>query len=130
MVTDPIADLITRIKTAGDAGKESFSVPYSKLKEAVLVVLEKEGYVGAISKKGKDVVKALEVTLKREGTMPRVQGVRRMSKLSKRVYTKAADIRSVRQGHGALILTTSQGIMTDKQARKAKVGGEPLFQIW
>jgi small subunit ribosomal protein S8 len=131
MVNDPIADFIIRIKNANTAGKDTVSVSYSKMKEAIATVLHKEGYLKSVEKKGKTAVTSLEVGLVYEGdTTPKIQGVERMSKLSKRMYLGSSDIKPVRNGYGRLILTTPQGILTDGQARKQKVGGEALFKIW
>jgi len=130
MTTDPIADMIIRIKNASDSKKESVVLPYSKLKAAILDVLLKEGFVKSFGKKGKKVAKFIEVGLIYTEGMPKVQGVDRISKSSKRVYFHAKDIRPIKSGYGLLILSTPQGIMTDKQARTAHVGGEALFKIW
>jgi small subunit ribosomal protein S8 len=127
---DSIADLIVRIKNASDARKESVTVPHSKMKAAILEVLEKEGYVGGITKKGKKIHKSIEVGLVYDEFGPRVKGVERVSKLSKRMYSGSKDLKRVMQGHGVLVLTTPKGIMTDSEARKQKVGGELLFKIW
>ncbi len=127
---DAISDLIVRIKNGSDAGKESVSISYSKMKESILTVLEKEGYVKDITKRGKKIHKSLEIGLIYDQYGPRVKGVERVSKLSKRIYGGANELKSVKQGHGVLVITTPKGIMTDSQARKEKVGGELLFKIW
>lgn len=129
-MTDPIADMIIRIKNAGATHKEATSFPYSKLKHEICTVLEKEGFIGDIAKKGKKVVKTLEVGILYANGHPRIQNVRRVSKPSRRIYRKVGEIRKVKQGFGALILSTPKGIMTDDMARKGKVGGEALFEIW
>ena len=129
-MTDPIADMIIRIKNASTSKKESVVFPYSKLKLAILDVLLKEGFVKSFGKKGKKVVKFIEVGLIYEGGESKVRGVDRISKTSKRVYLQAKDIRPVKSGYGAMILSTPKGIMTDKQARAEHVGGEVLFTIW
>lgn len=126
---DAIADLIIRIKNASSAGKESVSVPHSKLKEAVATVLEKEGFVAGVSVKGKKQ-KSLEMAMVYDEYGPRVKGVERVSKLSKRQYAGAKDLRPVKQGHGVLVLSTPKGLLTDFEARKQGVGGELLFKIW
>jgi small subunit ribosomal protein S8 len=130
MITDPIADFIVRIKNAGDAGKDTVLVPYSRLKESIATVLEKQGFLKSVTKKGKKVNKFLEIGLIYNGNTPKVQGVLRVSHLSKRVYQKARDIRSFRSGFGNIILSTPKGILTDVEARKHNVGGEVLFKIW
>ncbi len=130
MVTDPIADLIVRLKNANTAGKDTVSVSYSKVKEAIAEVLKHEGFLKSVEKKGETVTKALELGLVYEDAKPKIQGVTRISKLSKRVYTGFTDIKPVRNGYGRLIISTPKGILTDGQARKQQVGGEALFKIW
>ena len=128
---DPISDMIVRIKNATDSGKESVVFPYSKLKLSILDVLFKDGYIKSFSKKGKKVAKFIEVVLLYdENRLGRIHGVERVSKTGKRVYSKAKDVRKVKSGLGALILSTPKGIMSDKMARQANVGGEALFKIW
>jgi small subunit ribosomal protein S8 len=140
MVTDPIADFITRIKNASDAKKASVSMPYSALKESIAHVLHKAGYVKTVESKGKKIVKTLEVELAYIPTPANVganvvgeavvHGVDRVSKPSRRVYQKAKDIRPFKNGFGNVVLSTPKGIMLDIDARKQKVGGEVLFKIW
>lgn len=128
---DQIADMITRIKNAGDVHKESLVFPYSKIKFEIASVLQKEGYLKSVAKKGKKVTKFIEAELSyQDDGAPKVQGVQRVSKLSKRIYQKSKDLRSVKYGTGLLVLTTPKGIMTNKEAKKEKVGGEVLFKIW
>lgn len=127
---DPISDMIIRIKNASVSKKESVVFPYSKLKIAILDTLMKEGYIVSFGKKGKKVVKFIEVVLKYENGESKIQGVSRVSKSSKRVYQKSNDIRPVKNGLGRLIISTPKGILTDKQAKLEKVGGEALFKIW
>ncbi len=127
---DPIADMIIRIKNASDSRQESVVFPYSKIKLAILDLLQKEGYIKSFGKKGKKVVKFIEVGLIYLGKEPRINGVKRVSKTSKRVYLGSKNIKKVKNGFGSLIMSTPKGIMTDKMAREAKVGGEALFEIW
>lgn len=127
---DPIADMIVRLKNASDSKKDSVVFPQSKLKLAILDVLMKEGFIKSFGKKGKKVAKFIEVGLLYDADGPKISGVERVSKTSKRVYSKSKEIRKVKNGLGALILSTPNGIMTDKAAREAKVGGESLFKIW
>lgn len=130
MVTDPIADLIVHIKNASLVRKDSVSVPYSGLKEAIAHVLMKEGYVSSVEKKGKKVAKTLEIGLVYFDGQPRVNGIERVSKSSRRVYQKARDIRVFKSGYGNVIYSTPKGILADHEARTQKVGGEVLFKIW
>ena len=97
---------------------------------AVAETLVKEGFLKSISKKGKKVVKLLELELAYDGKTPKIHDVMRISKLSRRIYQKAKSIRSVRQGYGRLILSTPKGILSDREAKKANIGGEALFKIW
>jgi small subunit ribosomal protein S8 len=127
---DPISDMIIQIKNASTAGKESVVLPYSKLKLAILEVLMKEGFIKSFGKKGKKVIKFIEVILAEENGQPKIHDVQRISKTSRRVYQKAKDIRGVKNGFGITVLSTPKGIMSDKMARTEKVGGETLFKIW
>ncbi len=130
MVTDPISNFIISIKNASDARKDSISVPYSALKESIAHVLLRGGYVSTIEKKGKKAIKTLEVGLVYLGSEPRVHGVDRISKPSRRVYQKATDIRMFKSGYGNTIISTPKGVLLDVDAKKNKVGGEVLFKIW
>lgn len=130
MVTDPISDLITRIKNASDAGKASVAIPYSNLKESVAHVLLKGGYIAAVDVKGKQIEKTLELGLVYMGREPRVHGVDRISKSSRRIYQKSKDIRMFKSGFGNVVLSTPKGVLLDVDAKKLKVGGEVLFKIW
>jgi small subunit ribosomal protein S8 len=130
-MVDVISELINNLKTGNTAKKAVVVLPYSKMREAILTTLQGEGFIKSFSKKGKKVIKTLEVELAYdEEGKPKIQGVELISKYSRRLYVKATEIRSVRSGYGALILTTPKGILTDRQARKEKVGGETLFKIW
>lgn len=131
MVNDTIGDFIIRLKNAGFVKKTSVSVPYSALKHAIAEKLQDAGFVKAIEKKGKKAHKTLDVVLKygEEGA-PAIQGVKRISKPGRRLYRSAREIMPVRYGHGVLVLSTPNGIKTGSEARKEKVGGEALFEIW
>ncbi|TAL49318.1 30S ribosomal protein S8 [Patescibacteria group bacterium] len=128
-MTDPIADLIIRIKNGGGARKESVTLPYSRVKMEICLLLEKEGFVGAVARRGKKT-KMIEIGLRYVDNHPRVQGVRRLSRPSRRVYKSVREIVAVKRGYGMLVLSTPKGILSDKEARAARVGGEALFEIW
>lgn len=131
MVADRIADFITRIKNASDVDKSSVSVPYTKMVAQVAELLKQEGYVADTDTKGKGVQKSLVVTLAyKENGQPKVTGVKRVSKLSRRMYLSASDIKPVRSGYGMVVLSTPAGIVTGTTAQQNNVGGEVLFQIW
>ena len=128
---DPISDMLIRLKNAQAVKHESVEVPHSKLKAEILSVLEKNGYVGEVQKKGKKVKKFLAVTLLYgQDGVGRIGGLERVSKLSRRVYKKFSELRPVRQGKGILVVSTSKGLKTDLEAKKEKIGGEVLFKIW
>lgn len=131
MVTDPVGDLIIRLKNAGAVKKASVSVPFSTFKMAIAEKLKNAGYIQSVDKKGKKVRKTIDIALKYNAAGAHViHGVKRVSKPGRRLYRAAREIVSVRYGHGSLILSTPRGVMTDKEARKEKVGGEALFEIW
>jgi len=127
---DNIGDFIIRLKNAGAVGHESVSVPHSKLKEAIAIKLAEVGYLSTVESKGKDIKKTLELKLKYEGDKHVINDVKRVSKPGRRLYAKVEEIYPVKFGKGHLILSTPKGILTDSEAREAKVGGEQLFKIW
>ncbi len=128
---DKIANMLIMIKNAGMAGKTTVVVPHSKMKEAIAHCLVKGKFIAGASKKTLEGGKAaLEINLIREGGAPRITQVERISKPSKRVYIKAKDMKPVRQGFGAMVISTPKGILLASEARKELVGGEALFKIW
>ncbi len=127
---DPISDMIITIKNAGAAGRDKVAISYSKLKEDIANVLKTEGFVKDVEKKSKGIKHSLSIDLFVENRMPKIKGVKRLSKPSKRIYKKASEIKAVRQGYGILVLSTPQGVMAGYKAKKAGVGGEALFSIW
>jgi small subunit ribosomal protein S8 len=129
MVTDPISDFIIRLQNASRTSKATVSLPFSKMKLAIAEVLAKEGYLAAVEGKSK-TGNTLSVDLKYKNGKPAIQGVKRLSKPSRRTYMGVHDLRPIKRGHGLLVLSTPAGIVTGKQAREQKVGGEALFEIW
>lgn len=128
MTTDPISDLIIRIKNASAVGKATVTVAGSKFAENVAHLLKKAGYLSSVEKI-KDKRELLLGLVYFDGE-PRIHDLERVSKPSRRLYQKSRDIRSYRSGFGNIVLSTPKGIMTDIEARKQKVGGEVLFKIW
>lgn len=131
MITDPIADMLTRIRNALHAAREVVELPHSKLKEEVAKILEREGYIHSSSVvqnggKGKILV-TLRYTSQKE---PIITHLRRVSKPGRRVYVAYQEIKPVMGGMGVSILSTSKGLLTDKQAKELKVGGEVLCTVW
>ena len=127
---DQISNMLITMKNGGVAGKESVLLPYSKMKNAILECLKKEGYVGDISKKVKKDRPVLEVSLIYVDSKPKITEVDRISKQSRRVYFGIKDIHPVRNSSGLLVLSTPKGILSGREARKEQVGGEALFKIW
>ena len=127
---DPISNMLIMMKNGSQAGKESVFVPYSKIKNAIAECLKKEGYVGNVLKKIKKDAPVLEIELIYKAETPKITEVERISKQSKRVYFGMKDIHSVKNGSGLLVLSTSKGILSGKEARAEQVGGEVLFKIW
>jgi small subunit ribosomal protein S8 len=133
MTSDPIADLLARIRNAALARHECTRVPASKLKKAVADILKREGYVADVSieKWGPTQKDAITITLKYgRDRKAAFQGMRRVSRPGRRVYVGHREIPRVLSGLGVSILSTSQGLMTDKEARRHKVGGEILCEVW
>lgn len=130
-MTDPIADLLTRIRNGAHARKEQVDVPWSKLKTRVVEVLTAEGFLKDHSIIEQDGRRVLRVWLKYDAqNRPVINGLKRISRPSLRVYFGARDIPSLRQGLGVNILTTPAGIVTDRDARKRNLGGELMCSVW
>lgn len=131
MNADPIADMLTRIRNANALRYESVSMPNSKMKEQIANILKKEGYVNEIAIEGEGAKKILTLTLKYGANGERViSGLKRISKPGLRVTVEADKLPRVLSGLGIAIISTSQGLLTDKEARKAKIGGEVLCYVW
>ena len=130
-ISDVIADMLTRIRNANDAKHESVDIPASNMKKAIAKILLEEGYIQAydVIDDGKQGI--IRVTLKYlAGKQKVIRGLRRVSKPGLRIYSNCEDMPRVMNGLGIAIVSTSKGIMTDKQARKANVGGEVLAFVW
>jgi small subunit ribosomal protein S8 len=131
VMTDPIADMLTRIRNANQMKHKTVDVPASKLKAEILGVLKTEGYIVDFERLNDGVQGTLKVTLKYLENEERViRGLKKISKPGLRVYAKTDDIPKVLNGLGIAIISTSQGLMTDRAARKNKVGGEVLAYVW
>jgi small subunit ribosomal protein S8 len=126
---DQIANMLIAIKNGGLVNKTTVTLPSSKMKVAILELLKQEGYIKTFNVEG-DVKPTVEVVLQYVKGSSRINGVTRVSKMSKRIYTAVKDITSFKYGHGMTVLSTPKGILSDKQARKEMVGGEILFTIW
>ena len=130
-ITDPIADMLTRIRNANSAKHDSVEIPASNLKKAIAEILVEEGYIKSyqVTEDGKQGI--IKVVLKYGPSKSKVsQGLRRVSKPGLRVYAGAEDMPKVMRGLGIAIISTSKGVMTDKRARKENIGGEVLAFVW
>jgi small subunit ribosomal protein S8 len=128
-MTDPISDMLTRIRNASRAALPEVVIPHSRMKESIAHVLKREGYVAEVGVEGKPL-KSLKIKLKYSGRRPVIEGLQRISAPGLRRYIGSQDVPPVRGGMGVSILSTSSGIMTGAQARKKNVGGELLCVIW
>lgn len=132
-MTDPIADMLTRIRNGNVAFHDEVAMPSSKVKEALAKILEREGYIEGFDvedqtdRPGKKLKITMKYTSDRERT---ISGLRRISKPGLRVYTKSSEVPRVLGGMGIAILSTNQGLMTDREARQRRVGGEILCHVW
>ncbi len=130
-MTDPVADMLTRLRNANTAQHESVSMPYSKLKDGIAQILKNEGYIKDVRVEDARVGKTLILDLKYSGRRERaITGLERVSKPGLRVYAKSTELPQVRGGLGVAILSTSSGLLTDRQASEAGVGGEVLAYVW
>jgi small subunit ribosomal protein S8 len=130
-VSDPVADLLTRIRNANLAYKDELVAPVSKLSDSVLKILEAEGYIGGYGREGEGVHQAFRIRLKYGVRRRRaITGLRRISKPGRRIYRGRDELPRVQGGLGVAIISTSQGVMTDKEASRRGFGGEVLAYVW
>ena len=130
-MTDPIADMLTRIRNANSVGHETVEFPASKMKKAIVEILKDEGYITDYEVKDDSVQGSIKVTLKYGAGKERViTGIKKISKPGLKVYAKANDVPRVLGGLGIAIMSTSNGIVSDKKARKLGVGGEVICYVW
>jgi len=130
-MTDPIADMLTRLRNANSAYHDSVSMPFSKLKSHIAEILQAEGYISSWTVEDAEVGKKLVIELKYGPARERsIAGIRRVSKPGLRVYAKSTNLPRVLGGLGIAILSTSSGLLTDRQATQKGVGGEVLAYIW
>ncbi len=130
VTTDPIADLLTRIRNAITARHETVSIPASKMKKSIVDILVDEGFVSSCEVAEEDGHNNIKVALKYNGNKNAITNLKRISKPGLRVYCGCEDLPKVLGGYGIAIISTSRGVMTDKKARELKVGGEVLAYVW
>ena len=128
-MSDPIADMLTRIRNAGKALLPAVELPHSRMKESVAKILKSEGYVGDVAVEG-NVIKKLKIRLKYQGKKNVIEGIKRVSRPGLRRYVGSTEITRVLSGMGVSIVSTPEGVMTGAQAKKKNLGGELLCQVW
>ncbi|MEK7619534.1 MAG: 30S ribosomal protein S8 [Patescibacteria group bacterium] len=129
-MTDPIADMLTRIRNASNVKKTTVSLPYSRLKKSLADILAQEGYLGGVSVVEQGKFREIELTLKYDHEKgPAIRTLKRLSKPGCRRYVQTENIPSVMNNYGIMILSTSKGLMTNRDARKAHIGGEMICEI-
>ncbi|HBM16290.1 MAG TPA: 30S ribosomal protein S8 [Lentisphaeria bacterium] len=127
---DPLSDMLTRIRNAGMASLKEVSLPASKLKKAVASVLKEEGFIGDMTEVGEGVKKTLVLKLKYHKKSPVIEGIRRISKPSCRIYCGNTQIPKVRNGLGLVVLSTPHGVISGKKAAEMNIGGEIICYVW
>ena len=127
---DPIADMLTLIRNSIAVKHLTVEVPFSKLKYEVIKILEKNGFIEKSEKKGRKTKKTIQITLKYSDNLPVILGLRKVSKSGQRIYVGSAEIKKVKGGKGISIISTSKGLMIGKEARKQKLGGEIICEVW
>ncbi len=131
MMTDPVADCLTRIRNAARTRKGNVAIPRSKMKESILAILQREGFLSGYDVQKDEGHEFFNVTIRyADDRTPILQGLRRVSRPGRRVYRGAEDFKPVLNGMGFSIISTSAGILTDVEARQKKVGGEVLCEVW
>lgn len=130
MITDPISDMLTRIRNAQSVKQPEISLPYSNIKFSIAKILEKEGYVGVVSKDETDKFAQLKVTMKYEAGTPAITTVKRVSTPGCRVYAKYHELPRVLSDMGIAIISTPNGLMSNKEARKRHLGGEVICEVY
>lgn len=127
---DPIVDMLNRIRNASAVLHPTVDVPFSNFKYELAKILEKQGFVEKVEKKGKKTKKMIKIALKYEDKKPVIIGLRRISKQGQRVYIPFQKIKRIKGGQGMVIISTTKGLITDKEARRQKLGGEIIAEIW
>ncbi|MEK9131116.1 MAG: 30S ribosomal protein S8 [Patescibacteria group bacterium] len=130
MNTDPISDMLTRIRNASMVKKHQVALPSSKIKFAIAKILEKEGYVFAVAEATEGIRKTLTIGLKYENGLPVIHSIKRLSKPGNRLYVKSTELPVVLSNLGLSIVSTPNGLMTNKEARQRKLGGELICEIF
>ncbi len=127
---DAITEMLNRIRNAQAVLKEQVEIPFSNFKYEIARILEKHKFVKSVEKKGKKNKKVIDITLLYQDKAPAISGLKRISKPGQRIYKSFKELRSVRSGYGVAIISTPKGLMTEKEARQHKLGGEVICEVW
>jgi len=132
---DTISDMLTRIRNAQMAGHKEVEMPFSKLKLAIAKILEEKNFIESVIKEGEDITSKVKIQLKYENISnnrkaPAIRGIKRVSKEGQRIYVKKSEIKSVKNGYGISVVSTSRGVMTGDDARRKGLGGEIICEVW
>lgn len=130
MNSDPIADLFTRIRNAQAVGLEKVELPYSGLKMKIANLMAEQGFLSKVEKEGSQPRKKIKITLAYREGQPVIHQIQRISKPGQRIYASVSEIKPVKRGRGLAIVSSSRGIITDRQARHDNIGGELIGQVW
>ncbi|OGZ18781.1 MAG: 30S ribosomal protein S8 [Candidatus Nealsonbacteria bacterium RBG_13_42_11] len=127
---DIISDMLNRIKNGQAVEKTTVEIPFSNLNYEIAKILAKHDFIDGVEKKGRKVKKTIEITLKYKDKIPAISGLRRISKPGQKIYLGCREIKRVKGGYGLAIVSTPKGLMTDQEARKQKLGGEIICEVW
>ena len=130
ITTDPIADMLTRIRNAILVNKPSVELPHSKLKETVARILADSGFLAEVKASGEGTAKSLSIVINGEGDYAKITEIKRISRPGRRVYVKADEIPTVKRGRGMVVVSTSQGVMSGQDAKAKKLGGELICEVY
>jgi small subunit ribosomal protein S8 len=128
--TDPLADMLSRIRNAAAVGKHSIDLPHSKLKETIAKILVDNGFLSAVSVNGDSQFKRLEIDINPEGANSTITEIERLSRPGRRLYVSSEDIPTVKRGRGIVVISTSRGMMTGREAKQKKIGGELICSVY
>lgn len=128
--TDPISDMLTRIRNAIAVGKSEISLPHSKIKLAVAQILVKNGFISEVSSNGKGIDKKIVIVINEQNANPKITEIDRLSRPGRRLYVKAKEIPKVKSGRGIVIVSTPKGVMSGDEAKKSSLGGELICKVY
>ena len=129
-MTDPITDMLNQIRNAKAVAKQEVSIPFSKVKYEIAKILAQENFIGEVKTVVKGKVKTMKIVLKYDNGVSKILDLKRVSKPGQRIYAKVSEIKKVKGGYGISVVSTSKGLMTNKEAHKLKLGGEVICEVW